>query len=240
MPDSPDTDSAEADRLHQEALEEELEAARRKRETYQMLLKELPEVFEGKFRERIRPLQQRNDQLIEEGQVLREQIRRVLPPPAREPAAIAPSREPAVGDAWPRSMPAAMALVALLALGGLALLLQLAPGAKLRPAGPAGQGPFAGRKESAASATGSADGVASVAVRTTGTSWVEVRDGNNRILFSNELKGARRFPLGQGLRIRSGRADLVRIQVDGQPERPLGPIDFVDWTRVPPAGPGQP
>jgi hypothetical protein len=74
MPDSPDDD-----RLRHEMLEEELEAARRKRDSYQALLKDLPEVFEGKFRERVRPVQQRNEQLLEEGMALREQIRRALP-----------------------------------------------------------------------------------------------------------------------------------------------------------------
>jgi len=74
MPDSPDDD-----RLRHEMLEEELEAARRKRDSYQALLKDLPEVFEGKFRERVRPVQQRNEQLLEDGMALREQIRRALP-----------------------------------------------------------------------------------------------------------------------------------------------------------------
>ena len=74
MPESPD-----ADRIRHDALEEELEAARRKRDSYQALLKDLPEMFEGKFRERIRPLQQHNEELLQEGLALREQIRRALP-----------------------------------------------------------------------------------------------------------------------------------------------------------------
>jgi hypothetical protein len=74
MPDSPDDESRRIT-----ALQEELEASRQKRDTYQALLRDLPEVFEGKFRERARPLLERNAQLQEEGQALREQIRQALP-----------------------------------------------------------------------------------------------------------------------------------------------------------------
>jgi hypothetical protein len=41
--------------------------------------------------------------------------------------------------------------------------------------------------------------------------------------------------------IRSGRADLVYLRVNGQPERKLGSIDSLDWTTfqpAPPAGTG--
>ena len=74
-------ESSDAERIRHDALEEELEAARRKRDSYQALLKDLPEVFEGKFRERIRPLQQRHEELLQESLALREQIRRALPEP---------------------------------------------------------------------------------------------------------------------------------------------------------------
>ena len=70
---------SDADRIQQDLLRQELEAAQRRRDSYQDLLKELPEIFESKFRERLRPLQQRNEWLQLEGMALREQIRRVLP-----------------------------------------------------------------------------------------------------------------------------------------------------------------
>ena len=59
-------DPADPEQRPIEALEEELEAARRRRDAYQSLLEELPAVFEDKFRERIRPLQLRQEQLLED------------------------------------------------------------------------------------------------------------------------------------------------------------------------------
>ena len=262
MPDSPD-----ADRLRQEMLEEELEAARRKRDSYQALLKDLPEVFEGKFRERVRPVQQRNEQLLEEGMALREQIRRALPqagvagsaslPPATEtdttadrgpdpeelrkddgkPAGAAGRRRAAESL---RSAGVAGALAAGLALGLGALLLAAQPwrsGGGARPAPrPTAPGmatpstPMPAPNASPAAQTGAPPaGVPSISLRTTGPSWLEVRSTDGVLLFSGELNGQRNFPLRSGLMIRSGRADLVQLQVNGQPERKLGSVDFLDW-----------
>ena len=272
MPDSPD-----ADRLRHEMLEEELEAARRKRDSYQALLKDLPEVFEGKFRERIRPVQQRNEQLLEEGMALREQIRRALPqasvagsaslPPAaatgtfanrdldpqevREEAGKRPEaaglRRAAEGL---RSAGVAGALAAGLALGLGGLLLATQPwrsreGSRPAPqprapgmAKPSAQVPRSNASPAAQSGATPA-GVPSISLRTTDTSWLEVRSTEGVLLFSGELNGQRSFPLRSGLMIRSGRADLVRLRVNGKPERQLGPIDLVDWITIRPnAAPG--
>ena len=270
MPDSPD-----ADRLRHEMLEEELEAARRKRDSYQALLKDLPEVFEGKFRERIRPVQQRNEQLLEEGMALREQIRRALPqggvggsaslPPA---AATGTSADRDLGPqeiredtrkrpeaAWlrraaegMRSAGVAGALAAGLALGLGGLLLATQPwrsreGSRPTPqprapgmAKPSAQVPRSNASPAAQSGATPA-GVPSISLRTTGTSWLEVRSTEGVLLFSGELNGQRSFPLRSGLMIRSGRADLVRLRVNGTPERQLGPIDLVDWITIRPNAP---
>ena len=59
-------------------------------------------------------------------------------------------------------------------------------------------------------------------------------------LRSGELNGQRNFPLRSGLMIRSGRADLVQLQVNGQPERKLGSVDFLDWATFRPAPPAKP
>jgi len=270
MPDSPDADS-----LRHEMLEEELEAARRKRDSYQALLKDLPEVFEGKFRERIRPVQQRNEQLLEEGMALREQIRRALPqaggtrsaslPPAAEtgtsteramdpqgvrevagkPAAAAWLRRAAEGLRRPG---VSGALAAGLALGLGGLLLAIHPwrsGERSRPAAePPATGmatPAAGVPKSnakpAAQTGATPAGVPSITLRTTGPSWVEVRSTEGVLLFSGELNGQRSLPLRSGLMIRSGRADLVQLRVNGQPERQLGPIELLNWTTIRPDAP---
>lgn len=271
MPESPD-----ADRLRHEMLEEELEAAQRKRDSYQALLKDLPEVFEGKFRERVRPLQQRNEQLLEEGMTMREQIRRALPqtggagganlPPATEtgvssdrgidpqevredadkPAgATALQGLRALADSL-RSTGVAGALGAGLALGLGGLLLATHPwrsgggfGPTSQPAAPGMATPSAqvpGSKASPASQSGTPSaGVPSISLRTTGPSWLEVRSTDGAQLFYGELDGQRSFPLGSGLMIRSGRADLIYLRVNGQPERKLGSIDSLDWTTIRPA-----
>jgi len=270
MPDSPD-----ADRLRHEMLEEELEAARRKRESYHALLKDLPEVFEGKFRERVRPVQQRNEQLLEEGMALREQIRRALPqagvagaslPPATETVASADrgtDPEELRKEAWKpagaagglrraaerlRNAGVAGALAAGLALGLGGLLLAANPwrsGGESRPnprppapgmATPSAPVP-ASNASPAVQAGAPVVGVASISLRTTGPSWVEVRSTDGVLLFSGELNGQRRFPLRSGVMIRSGRADLVYLRLNGQPERKLGSINLLNWTTFKPAPP---
>jgi hypothetical protein len=335
MPESPD-----ADRIRHDALEEELEAARRKRDSYQALLKDLPEVFEGKFRERIRPLQQHNEELLQEGLALREQIRRALPespssgslppaggsqnpaggsqhpagvsqpassaaPPAFETAAEAPLFNPpvdptAVDLSWnpppsleiaparqhreaaagtPRSarrrMPSAGGTAAATASArpleelrvslGAALGSLWSQGASLRPAtlgaglGLALLGVILGvllprqiprsptpattaAPTTATSGSGSAartPAMAAVAgtltLRSTGPSWVEVQTGSGNILYTGVLEGQRSFSLSAGLRVRSGRADLIRLRVGPDPERKLGPVEMIDWQTFPAA-----
>jgi hypothetical protein len=73
-------------------------------------------------------------------------------------------------------------------------------------------------------------------VRSSGPSWIEVKSADGALLFTGELNGERQFPLGRGLRLRSGRADLVAIQMAGQPERRLGTVEMVDWLRFSPPG----
>jgi hypothetical protein len=276
MPDSPN-----ADRLRHEMLAEELEAARSKRDSYQALLKDLPEVFEGKFRERVRPVQQRNEQLLEEGMALREQIRRALPQAGVSGGASLPSA-PETGAATDRGMdphkiredaprPTGAAgvqglravaeslrstgmtgaLAAGLALGLGGLLLATQPwrsggGSRPtdRPASPSMTTPSAQVPASTpnpATQTGPPPvGAPSISLRTTGPSWLEVRSTDGVLLFSGELNGQRNFPLRSGLMIRSGRADLVYLQVNGQPERKLGSVDFLDWAPFRPASPAKP
>jgi hypothetical protein len=222
MPDSP-----HPDQLQQQSLLEELEQLRHKRDRYQALLKELPELFEGKFRERSRPLLQRNQELVEEGLALRRQIRRALPEPGNghsalpqgPPAARLPSPAALMGAAGGRGQ---ILVIAGLVLGSLGLLhwwgLQQTPAAPPTAAAPPAAAPGA-----------------SLSVRSTGPSWIEVRNSDGALLVAELLDGQRRFPLGRGLRIRSGRADLVRIQLTNQPERPLGTVDWIGWTSFEPA-----
>ena len=77
-------------------------------------------------------------------------------------------------------------------------------------------------------------------VRTSGPSWIEVESADGALLFTGELNGQRQFAVGRGLRIRSGRADLVAIQMGDQPERRLGTVEVVDWRPFSPPGSASP
>ena len=266
-------ESSDADRIHHDALLEELEAARQKRDRYQALLKDLPEVFEAKFRERIRPVQQRNEQLLEEGMALREQIRRALRqapsagalPPAPPPIAAAPlsttdpsksgSETPTpasraallrrwrpswLGEGAGSGLDGAIRipgrssrtafLVAGLALAGLAisaLLPRFTPPSPTTPSPPsAAPAPPATRGRS-----GGTSGT--LLLSSKGPSWVEVQTTAGKILFTGLLEGQQTFPLKQDLRIRSGRADLIRIRVGDAAERSMGAVDMLDWQVIP-------
>lgn len=294
MPDFPTSDPhgargidpTEAERRRQAALEEELAAARLKRDRYQALLKELPEVFEGKFKERVRPLQERNQQLIDEGEALREQIRRTLPAAAAAPQAaltpaapshsgIAAEADRGSGTAAAEGAPVATGAAAPLwrwravAAGAGAATLLLLAGRLLLP-GPAPQAPTASTPAAPSSAAGASTASTAapspaaardpqtaaattarqpnttpvpagmVRIRSSGPSWVEVESADQALLFTGELNGQRQFALGRGLRIRSGRADLVTIQRANQPERRLGGVEMLDWVGLPAAAPASP
>lgn len=86
----------------------ELEATRRQIQVYQKLLREVPTIFERKFRERMQCVQEHNREIAAENQQLREQLRIALPtnatpsptPTDRRPAdtsASAPSPESSIG-----------------------------------------------------------------------------------------------------------------------------------------------
>jgi hypothetical protein len=260
MPESPD-----ADRIHHDALLEELEAARHKRDRYQALLKDLPELFEGKFRERIRPVQQRNEQLLEEGLALREQIRRALPqasgagalPPApiaaAPPSAADPSESgsetpiPASQAAFlrrwrpirlgegagsgldgafriPGGSSHAAFLLAGLALAGLAIGALLLRSSPPRPTTPTLPG-----TTPAPQATSQSSGSGSLLLTSKGPSWVEVQTAAGESLYAGVLEGQQTVPFKEGLRIRSGRADLIKIRVGDAAERNLGAVDMIEW-----------
>ena len=72
-------------------------------------------------------------------------------------------------------------------------------------------------------------------LRSTGPSWVEVQTGSGDILYTGVLEGQRNFSLRAGLRVRSGRADLIRLRVGPDPERNLGPVEMIDWQTFPAA-----
>jgi hypothetical protein len=65
---------------------------------------------------------------------------------------------------------------------------------------------------------------------------VLVEDLKGRQVFDAILQpGApKRFPLGQGLRLRSGRPDLLFVAVGDAVPKPLGDVGDVDWVEIRP------
>ena len=78
---------------------------------------------------------------------------------------------------------------------------------------------------------------AAVEVNSHEPSWLEVEDRAGSTLYYGLLQGRRRFPLGEGLRLRSGRPDLIRIRVGSQPEQPLGTVYENGWHTIQAASP---
>jgi cytoskeletal protein RodZ len=60
-------------------------------------------------------------------------------------------------------------------------------------------------------------------------SWLEVRTAAGDTLFRGTFTGAKRFPLGNGLRVLAGRPDLVTATAGTLPPQTLGRIDQVVW-----------
>ncbi|MCP9850792.1 DUF4115 domain-containing protein [Cyanobium sp. Morenito 9A2] len=77
-----------------------------------------------------------------------------------------------------------------------------------------------------------ADPSQQVVLKASEASWLDVLDASGQRLFVGELKGERRFPLGQGLRVMAGRPDVVTVRVAGGPPRVLGRIDQVIWLPI--------
>lgn len=127
---------AEEEEQHLATLDE-LEATQEQITSYQGLLKDLPEIYERKFNERLKPFLDRNQQLIDEREQLLGRLQHGLPPAepgkmmllssAASPVQGEPSHltQPVLGRHW--------WLVALALLGlafGMQLSRQLIPGPK--------------------------------------------------------------------------------------------------------------
>jgi hypothetical protein len=69
-----------------------------------------------------------------------------------------------------------------------------------------------------------------------GESWGLVEDLKGRPVFDGILQSGepKRFPLAQGLRLRSGRADLLFVAVGDALPKPLGDVGDLDWVEIRP------
>jgi cytoskeletal protein RodZ len=170
---------------------------------------------------------------------------RVSPPATSTPPASAPlaSAQPASaplasGPGDNRSSRRRPLLVALIAAGILAsawLLvsrpgprgiptLSASPGSPARPPAPAAPGAPAAPAERE-----------SLRLSASEPSWVQVREVTGRTLFEGTLTGERRFPIGQGIEVISGRPHAVRAAIGAGVSAPLGGVSDIRWKRFSPA-----
>ena len=250
---------------------EELEAARNQLSNYQSLLRDLPELYERKFEERLRPIRDRNRALNQERAGLREQLDRALPaahqpqrpglPASTDAPSVAQPKPKAATKVAPSARSRSLLPIGLASAASLVLLATLGPIASwmghFSPS-PTSKGPLAGGNLKANPPSASKtlprpqasptlapthpQPPATVAMAPPGEliltakapTWLEVHDAEDHPLMAETFHGQRRIPLGQGLRLLAGRPDLITIQLPGTQPRRLGSIDAVAWQTIKP------
>jgi len=225
---------------------EELEAARNQLANYQSLLRDLPELYERKFEERIRPIRDHNRALSQEGAVLREQLDRALPAAPQPQHRGLPAETDAPTAAIPRptaatpAVPSARSrsLLPIGFAGGASILLL----ATLFPLGswmnhfkptPSVSGTLAPTHPKQPPPVSMA-APGELILTASAPTWLEVHDADNHPLMAETFQGQRRIPLGKGLRLLAGRPDLITIRLPGTPPQRLGSIDAVGWQTIKP------
>jgi hypothetical protein len=232
-----------------EELERQVAEARAELEKYQCLLNELPGIYEEKFRQKVRSAAEDIRQLLDERKSLQEQVSRGLLHP-RGPEALPPAAEvplTPVRRRWsylrlPRfrfqspytatpsfRLPNGLKLGVLCGAGVALVLLVLGlPNLLNRRSLPLGGAPTVanGRKPSPLPAA------ASLRLEARGgQSWVQVERLGGGIVYDAILESGqnKNLPLGSGLKIRSGRPDLLYVGVGMLPAVRLGAVDDLDW-----------
>ena len=77
-------------------------------------------------------------------------------------------------------------------------------------------------------------------LKSTESSWIQVRQIDGKVIFEGTLTGEQTFPLGQGLEVLAGRPYAVLASVGAGTARPLGPVDDLSWHRFKPTAPASP
>jgi len=215
-----------------QGLEQELAAAHSQLEDYQRLIDEVPSLYETKFRHRLQDLTQDIHRLVEERHGLQELMRRSIPgqvmgaAPATSAIAL-PRRwgQAAVARARRRLRRLPRWQLALAAgVGALALALPVGLvgfANRWRPA--SGPAPVSGQQAHAEPPQ--------LRLRAKGEVWFELRSLSNQPVLEATLRPgqATAIPLGDGLRLRSGRPHLLEVAIGDQPFAPLAPARDSAW-----------
>ena len=230
-----------------EGIQNELHAAQLELEEYRHLLDQLPEIYEAKFRHKVRAVAKDIHYLLDERKALQEQLSLGLVQP-RSPEALPPAAAVSltpVRRSWSyMRLPRFQSLYAsipsfglpnrlqpgVLFGAGVALVLMVLglPYLLNRRSLPLGGSPTVplGRERSplptAASLRLEARG---------GQSWVQVERLGGGIVYDAILESgqSKDLPLGSGLKIRSGRPDLLYVGVGMLPAERLGALNDLDW-----------
>ncbi len=250
----PSTDGPPAEQAAQiAALEAQVAQAQAELEEYQRLLNELPGIYEDKFRQKVRSVAQEIRQLLDERKALQQQVERALAQPRQPEALPAAATTPVVArrptpKTWadvrlPRFRPPAVSMPRFgctprrrwlgLGVAGVLVLVGIAAAAV---------GPWMasrrGSPSGSAALTRSPQATPPLPAATPlrlqargGESWVLVQDLQGRVVLDAILQPgeAKELPLGPGLRVRSGRADLLFVAVAGAAAKPLGGVGDLDW-----------
>jgi hypothetical protein len=233
-----------AERLR--ALERELAAACAELEEYQHLIDELPTIYQAKFSSQLRAIAQEIRSLTGERHRLQDQIHHCL----RGEVALPP--QPARGEFMPswwaptqrwisRPPPWQLALAAGASAFAVAVGVGLgwqAPGSRPAPGAPpvSDQPAATGNPASNQPATPQPPqpSAPQLRLRATGEVWLELRSHTHQLLLESTLRPGQEtsVPLGQGLRIRSGRPHLLELAQAGQPFAPLAAANDFSWHTI--------
>ena len=235
-----------------EELERQVAEAQVELEKYQCLLNELPGIYEEKFSQKVRSAAEDIRHLLDERRALQEQVSRDLMQP-RVPEALPPAAEvhlAPVRRRWsylrlPRfqspftatssfGLPNGLKLGVLFGAGVALVLLVLGlPYLLNRRSLPLGGAPTMsnGSKPSPLPAATSLRLEARG-----GQSWVLVERLGGGIVYDAILEPgqSKDLPLGAGLKIRSGRPDLLYVGVGMTPAERLGAVNDIDWLEIRP------
>jgi hypothetical protein len=246
-----------------EELERELARLQAELEEYQDLIEQLPGIYESKFNHRVRDVAQEIRRLLDEREALQQQISRCLEAPPPPAALLRAAPEPELSR-WQWSLPRLRRRLHWrprwrlrsirwrpepwqlgLAAAATAVTAALVVNTALRPSF---QQPRGGASAPVQPVEGAAIPPSSVTqpsdlplrLRAQGEAWLEVQDLAGKVVYVNTLQAGdeQQVRLGQGLRVRSGRPDLLEVALAGEPFTTLGPVYDLSWrTFLPPDAP---
>jgi len=231
-------------------LEQQVAQAQSELEEYQHMLNDLPAIYEGKFRQKVHTVAQNIRQLLDERRALRDLVAKALVQARENPLLPAVKEENTTASVsvasqkkWsdlhlPRfrilfspvaALKAKRASLQFLGLRFGILFLIFFAGVQILGKRTIAPTP---RQVSSVRVSDTLLPPASLKIQASGgQSWVLVEDLKGRMVLDVILEpGQSKFlSIKSGLRVRSGRPDLLMIEVDKTAAKPLGKVTDMDW-----------